>query len=297
MSDPFYRSATWKAIRARVLAAHPVCVALGCDRRASHVDHIRPRSAGGSDHPTNLRALCASCHNRRTARGNADLQVPGCHENGTPRDPRHWWSPSGGTPFVATEDAKPKAIKPSGARLRIVCGPAGAGKSTLVLKSAAVSDIVIDLDQIMAQVSGLGWYQADKRWLDKALARRNELLNSLSRMPKDRNAWFIVSAPRASDRAFWIRALKPDRTIIIATPLSVCLDRLQRDERRKDMFPMYSQIARRWWSNYSIGWASDVVDGTSIDKISDSYIATTARRSRAELVSPLERSRTVPTWD
>ena len=33
--------------------------------RYIHIDHIRPRAYGGSDHPDNLRVACRSCNLRR----------------------------------------------------------------------------------------------------------------------------------------------------------------------------------------------------------------------------------------
>lgn len=58
--------ARWRKLRKMVLAAQPLCVR--CDRPAKHVDHIVPRSQGGDDSMANLQALCATCHNRKTAR-------------------------------------------------------------------------------------------------------------------------------------------------------------------------------------------------------------------------------------
>ena len=57
----------WAAIRRRVLrASDGVCYLCGRDG-ACEVDHIVPRSRGGSDHPDNLRAICRSCHARKSS--------------------------------------------------------------------------------------------------------------------------------------------------------------------------------------------------------------------------------------
>lgn len=39
-----------------------------CGAPATDVDHIVPRSAGGTDHPLNLQALCGNHHRRKTGR-------------------------------------------------------------------------------------------------------------------------------------------------------------------------------------------------------------------------------------
>lgn len=117
MSDPFYRSPTWRQLRAAVLRCDPVCATPGCDRAASHVDHIRPRSEGGADALANLRALCASCHNRRTASGNAPPRVVGCDPAGLPLDPEH--------PFLAGKSLGAEGLRPRGRRVRSKFRPRG----------------------------------------------------------------------------------------------------------------------------------------------------------------------------
>jgi len=53
---------------------HPLCAdpfrfhaADGVVVPGTEVDHIVPRSAGGTDDPTNLQTLCVRCHSRKTA--------------------------------------------------------------------------------------------------------------------------------------------------------------------------------------------------------------------------------------
>ncbi len=67
----YYDTARWKRLRNMVLARDPLCVeclGFGIIRSATHVDHIKPLSEGGTNHKDNLQGLCASCHNRKTAK-------------------------------------------------------------------------------------------------------------------------------------------------------------------------------------------------------------------------------------
>lgn len=89
-TDPFYRTATWKRLRAAVLARDPVCRTPGCDRKSLAVDHIIERRRGGADSMGNLRGLCAQCHNQRSRGG--EPRARGAHADGSPRDPNHWWN-------------------------------------------------------------------------------------------------------------------------------------------------------------------------------------------------------------
>ncbi len=60
----------WKKIRARHLAAHPLCEHCKAEGRltpAEEVHHIRPLSEGGTHDEQNLLSLCKSCHSKITA--------------------------------------------------------------------------------------------------------------------------------------------------------------------------------------------------------------------------------------
>lgn len=62
---------TWKRIRDRFIAAHPLCEKCLENNKttaATEVHHIKPLSQGGTNDYSNLMALCASCHSEITAR-------------------------------------------------------------------------------------------------------------------------------------------------------------------------------------------------------------------------------------
>ena len=61
----------WQKVRARFLAAHPLCaecMAHGRTTPASEVHHILPLSRGGTHDEDNLMALCKPCHSAISAR-------------------------------------------------------------------------------------------------------------------------------------------------------------------------------------------------------------------------------------
>jgi len=58
----------WERVRLLVLRRdHHLCQICRL-RSANEVDHIRPKSDGGSDEPANLQAACTPCHAAKTAR-------------------------------------------------------------------------------------------------------------------------------------------------------------------------------------------------------------------------------------
>ena len=61
----------WQQIRLRILARDAglcqVCLRTGLLTPAQEVDHIKPRSKGGTHDERNLQAICRECHVKKTA--------------------------------------------------------------------------------------------------------------------------------------------------------------------------------------------------------------------------------------
>lgn len=73
--DPYYQTKEWKQRRRQQLERQPLCSgpdseceAAGLITAATVVDHTIPREQGGSDEPHNLKSLCGSCHNKKSAK-------------------------------------------------------------------------------------------------------------------------------------------------------------------------------------------------------------------------------------
>jgi len=96
-SDPFYSTREWKSLRIRTLnRQHWRCLWCGesiAGQNRARVDHIRDRRTYPAREldPANVRALCATCDNRRHAeKGRAEGN--GADANGWPTSPDHHWN-------------------------------------------------------------------------------------------------------------------------------------------------------------------------------------------------------------
>lgn len=86
--------AAWDRLRVQVLARDcglcqcEECRAAGRIRPAHEVDHIVPKAKGGTDDPSNLRAINRECHQRKSMRDRG-VERRGCDVNG---DPLRGWT-------------------------------------------------------------------------------------------------------------------------------------------------------------------------------------------------------------
>jgi 5-methylcytosine-specific restriction endonuclease McrA len=64
--------AEWRRLRAVILKRDEglcqACLRAGRTTVATQVDHVIPKAAGGTDDPSNLRALCRPCHEEKSRR-------------------------------------------------------------------------------------------------------------------------------------------------------------------------------------------------------------------------------------
>lgn len=229
----------WKRARARHLASHPRCIVEGCTRPATDVDHIlsvRERPDLRLE-PSNFRSMCHAHHAQRTAReqGFARTGALNASSSDAPlRGARH-----------------PEWLRPSIVPLTLVCGAPGSGKSTYVEKRRGPRDMVLDLDEIIAKLSGFPIYTAPAPWADAGLRWRNGRLSLLgyvsSRWPV---AWLIVSEPHEHWRQWWVDKMGA-RVVVLETSRAQCVERVTFDDRRPPAVRQrHCELIGWWWSAY-----------------------------------------------
>lgn len=139
------------------------------------------------------------------------------------------------------------AIKRPSCRVMLIGGPPGSGKSYYVNKNKKQDDIVIDLDEIMAELSGLSIYQADKdTWLIPAIKERNKILSSLCNENINRVAWVIICAS-GSQWMWWRMTLKPKVAHSCWMPMDVCINRIKADQRRSHQVDRHIKACVDWF--------------------------------------------------
>lgn len=213
----------WRDASAAFLLKHPWC-ACGCGHAAECVDHIVPVTGG--DDPlfwdsSNWQPLSNRCHSRKTSAWQAEDAL---------------W------PLVV-----PRLAGKSAVPVTIVCGPPGSGKSAYVEANRLHGDIVIDLDGIKSELSGLPQYYADDCWLGPALRERNARLDALSTDHMGGMAWFIDGAPSLFERRYWAKQLGAGDVFVLDVDADECQRRIAADARRHGSITMWRKAIDQWW--------------------------------------------------
>jgi hypothetical protein len=129
----------------------------------------------------------------------------------------------------------------------LVSGPPGSGKSFYVRQHAKQSDVVIDLDEIIAEISGEELYGSrSDALLTQALLERNRRLSKLSEADGNTVAWVIACAPGDSF-AWWRRALYGPRVVSIVPPKWKCEEQIKADQRRSADVSRHLKACSDWY--------------------------------------------------
>lgn len=131
----------------------------------------------------------------------------------------------------------------------IIYGPPLAGKTTFVKNNMTEGDLIIDMDNIWACVSGLGRYEKPNRLKSIVFKVRDALIDSVKyRYGKWNNAYIIGGYPLSSERERLCNDLGA-RLVFIDCTKEECMQRLAEDgERDKDE---WSQYIDDWFRKYT----------------------------------------------
>ncbi|AGT09974.1 HNH nuclease [Paracoccus aminophilus JCM 7686] len=236
--------AAWDRLRIAILERDKrlcvLCIRSGRPVVAHSVDHIVPKSKGGTDDLDNLQSLCRPCHAAKTAREGSAAQgalkaeaQPSIGPDGRLIIPRDWGF------------SIPRGVRPSAIPLTIVCGPPASGKTTWVQERAGSGDKVIDLDEIKVRVGGVRYDQRTGIFR-KAMAYRDMMIRSLADDVSGK-AWLIVTAPTKAERLMWVEAMGPrSELMVIDAPEASCIERIRADAERAEVAAALIAAVRRW---------------------------------------------------
>jgi len=230
--DPIYNTPEFKAWAAQIVArAGGQCEAV--DRHGHRCPKARPEYRVYADHrvelkdggslldPANGQCLCASHHEIKTA------------------EVRRLRAELGSL-------TKPNLPRPS-CRVKLICGPPAAGKSTYVRANARPDDVIIDLDMIARQC-GMGRHRPGAT--RALLLIRNQRLATLANEPHERIAWVIISAPSKGLRQWWCSALGvlPADLMVLVPTRTELRRRIINDPDRADVVDLHLSLIDRWFA-------------------------------------------------
>jgi predicted kinase len=133
----------------------------------------------------------------------------------------------------------------------IVYGPPMSGKSTFVRDNMGRGDLVVDMDQLYAAVSGLPYYDKPDNLLTNVMGIYNQLLDNIrTRYGKWNNAWIIGGYADKYKRERLADDLGAE-LIFCDISKEECLRRLELDEDRQYRKDEWQGYIEKWFGSYT----------------------------------------------
>lgn len=267
----------WRKARAAFLMEKPFCTmceAEGKLQAATVVDHVKPHRGDEALFwdQGNWQPLCERHHNRDKAR----LEIRGYSDrlgdDGWPIDPAH---PANGGMEPVSGRSQPDEIKPIGVPVLLVVGPPASGKTTWCREQMREGDVLIDFDEIDAQLNGVARRRG--RLVVPILRERNKRLLDAAAMKTGR-VFLPMTGARSALREWWRGKLGKVTVVLVETDEATCIERIRSSEERSARADDQVQAVTEWF---------DAADREGVDII----VAGGASQSR----QPLGRTRPPPT--
>jgi 5-methylcytosine-specific restriction protein A len=210
----------WDRISKAYRAEHPDCER--CGAPGELVDHITPKSAGGTDDDDNLMTLCRPCHGVKSVSDGSYAR-----------------------------SARREAFGPSRIPVTIVAGPPGSGKTSYVTARKAWGDLVVDMDLLYVALTGGGpMYDKPDVLLPFVATARDAVMSRLARGSDVRRAWLITGKGNAAELLTLKAQLAAERIVVLEVAPAECLRRIREDPRRAERWQLWEPLIRKWWTTY-----------------------------------------------
>jgi GTPase SAR1 family protein len=131
---------------------------------------------------------------------------------------------------------------------RIIVGPAGSGKTTLVNKRKAWGHLVLDVDALFMALSGLPWNEKPQALLPFVLDARDAVIARLIRGDVDCVAWVITANGDMGQVVDLAQRMNASLTVLAVDRLE-CLRRISLDKTRQS-WELYKPMVNEWWEKY-----------------------------------------------